>query len=211
VSSVLSYLFRFLIARVGLLLVGGDRKDAEILALRHQILVLQRQIDRPSFTPTDRTILALLSRAFDRRHLNRVMLIVKPATVICWHRRLVARHWTQPPPTRSGRPPTPTELRRLVLRLDAENPDGAENASQVRGRHLDRSRTRVRAAIDHVSAASRLNGCSYRLKRNTASEQARRVFGTLRANATAPGRQCLAFSTASSPVDAALELGDESA
>jgi hypothetical protein len=57
VSSVLSYLFRFLIARVGLLLVGGDRKDAEILALRHQILVLQRQIDRPSFTPTDRTIL----------------------------------------------------------------------------------------------------------------------------------------------------------
>jgi hypothetical protein len=42
-------------------LVGGDRKDAEILALRHQVLVLQRLIDRPSFTPTDRTILALLS------------------------------------------------------------------------------------------------------------------------------------------------------
>ena len=51
VSSILSHLFRLLIARVGLLLVGGDRKDAEILALRHPILVLRRQIDRPSFTP----------------------------------------------------------------------------------------------------------------------------------------------------------------
>ena len=121
-SSVLSYLFRLLIARVGLLLVNGDKRDAEILALRHQILVLQRQIDRPSFTPTDRTILALLSRAFNRRRLEAVMLIVKPATVIGWHRRLVARHWTQPPPTRTGRPPSPTELRHLVLHLDAENP-----------------------------------------------------------------------------------------
>jgi transposase len=50
------------------------------------------------------------------------MLIVKPATVIGWHRRLVARHWTQPPQVRTGRPPTPTQLRRLVLRLDTENP-----------------------------------------------------------------------------------------
>ena len=65
-SSVLSHLFRLLIARLGLLLVSGDRRDAEILDLRHQLLVLQRQIDRPSFSPTDRTILAVLSRAFDR-------------------------------------------------------------------------------------------------------------------------------------------------
>ena len=102
--------------------MNGDRRDAEILALRHQILVLQRQIERPRFTPTDRTILAVLSRGFDRRRLVRVMLIVKPATVIGWHRRLVARHWTQPPQARTGRSPTPAELRRVVLRLDAENP-----------------------------------------------------------------------------------------
>ena len=66
VSSIVSHLFRLLIARVGLLVVSGDKRDAEILALRHQILVLQRQIDRPSFTPTDRTILALLSRCGGR-------------------------------------------------------------------------------------------------------------------------------------------------
>ncbi len=58
----------------------GDKRDAEILALRHQVLVLQRQIDRPRFTPTDPTILAVLSRPFDRRHLGQMMLIVKPAT-----------------------------------------------------------------------------------------------------------------------------------
>jgi len=104
-------------------LVSGDKRDAEILALRHQVLVLQRQIDRPRFTTTDRTVLAVLSRAFDRRRLNKVMLIVQPSTVIGWHRRLVSRHWTQPPQPRAGRPPTPAELRRLALRLDSENPN----------------------------------------------------------------------------------------
>ncbi len=77
-SSVVLHLFQLLIARVGLLLVSGDKRDAEILALRHQILVLQRQLERPRFTPSDRAILAVLSRGFDRRRLDRVMLIVKP-------------------------------------------------------------------------------------------------------------------------------------
>ena len=113
VSSILSHLFRRLISRLGLLLVSGDKRDAEILALRHQVLVLQRQIERPRFNPTDRTILSLLWRAFDRRRLGGVMMIVKPATVIGWHRRLVARHWTQLPQPRTGRPATPAEVRRL--------------------------------------------------------------------------------------------------
>ncbi len=56
-SSVLSHVFGLLIARLGLLLVSGDKRDAEILALRHQVLVLQRQIDRPKFTPADRTVI----------------------------------------------------------------------------------------------------------------------------------------------------------
>lgn len=71
-----------LIARLGLLMVSGDKRDAEILALRHQIRVLQRQIDRPRFSPIDRTILSVLSRTFDRAGLGHVMLIVKPAAVI---------------------------------------------------------------------------------------------------------------------------------
>jgi hypothetical protein len=82
---------RLVVALVGLLLVSGDRRDAEILALRHQVLVLQRQVARPRFTEADRTILAVISQALDRRRLSEVLLNVQPATVLGWHRRLVAR------------------------------------------------------------------------------------------------------------------------
>jgi transposase InsO family protein len=68
-------------------------------------------------------VLAVLTKALDRRRPDKVLLIVKPATVIAWHKRLVARHWTYPHnTTRTGRPATGAELRRLVLRLDTENP-----------------------------------------------------------------------------------------
>ena len=75
-------MLRLLIARLGLLLVSGEKRDVEILALAHQLLVLQRQVNHPRFTPTDRTTLAGLSTAFDRRRLGQVLLIVKPPAVI---------------------------------------------------------------------------------------------------------------------------------
>jgi hypothetical protein len=69
-------LARLVLQRIGWLFASGDERDAEILALRHQILVLQRQINRPRFTETDRTILAILSKAIRRSRLGDVMLIV---------------------------------------------------------------------------------------------------------------------------------------
>ena len=116
------FVVRLVLARVGLLLASGDRRDAEILALRHQLLVLQRQVPRPTFDDTDRTVLGVLSQVFDRDRLAQVFLIVQPATVLGWHRRLVARHWTQPGRRKAERPSTARELRQLVLRLDSENP-----------------------------------------------------------------------------------------
>ena len=98
------------------------RTRAEILALRHQILVLQRQINRPRFTDTDCSILAVLSSVVERSRLQQILLIVQPKTVIGWHRRLVARHWTYPPASTRGRPPTLAEIRRLAIRLAQENP-----------------------------------------------------------------------------------------
>ena len=114
---------KLVLARLRWLFATGDQRDAEILALRHQLLVLQRQIARAQFTETDRTILATLSSVFDRRRLGDVFLIVKPATVIRWHRRLVTQHWTQPPAKKRGRPPVEPEIRRLVIRLAGGNPD----------------------------------------------------------------------------------------
>ena len=78
----LRFVVRLVVARVGLLLASGDRRDAEILALRHQLLVLQRQVPRPAFDDRDRAVLGVLSQVFDRDRLGQVFLIVQPATVL---------------------------------------------------------------------------------------------------------------------------------
>ena len=114
-------LARLVLTRFRCVFAIGDERDAEILALRHQITVLQRQITRAQFSETDRTILAMLAGVLDRRRLSEVFLIVKPETVIGWHRRLVARHWTQPPTTKPGRPPIDPEIRQFIIRLATEN------------------------------------------------------------------------------------------
>ena len=123
VMNPLPALTKLVLSRLRWVFATGDQRDAEILALRHQLLVLQRQIDRAQFTETDRTILAMLPEVFDRRRLADVFLIVKPATVIGWHRRLIARHWTQSPTAKRGRPPIDPEIRRPTIRLAAENPN----------------------------------------------------------------------------------------
>ncbi len=76
VLGLFPHLVRLLVARVGLLVLTGDRRDAEILALRHQVLVLQRQVSRPRFSEADRTIFAVLSQAIDRHRLAQVFLVV---------------------------------------------------------------------------------------------------------------------------------------
>ena len=121
--DLLPSLARLVLTRISWVFATGDSRDAEILALRHQLLVLQRQIDRPRFNETDRTILALLSSTMDRTRRAATFLIVRPETVLRWHRRLVARHLTQPPTPKRGRPPIDPELRRLIIRLANENPD----------------------------------------------------------------------------------------
>jgi len=85
--------------------------------------VLRRQVDRPKLNETDRTILALLSSTTDRTRRAATFLIVRPEPVLRWHRRVVARHWTQPPTPTTGRPPIDPELRSLTIRLANDNPD----------------------------------------------------------------------------------------
>ncbi|MFE2467618.1 integrase core domain-containing protein [Streptomyces mirabilis] len=107
------------------LLPMGDRdKDAEILALRHQLVVLQRQIDRPRLTWPDRALLAALLHRRPRVQLRRLQLIVSPDTVLRWHRDLLRRrHGSASRPKRPGRPRTIRSVRLLVLRLAGQNPN----------------------------------------------------------------------------------------
>jgi transposase len=104
----------------------GDRdKDVEILALRHQITVLERQLgaDRVKFAPEDRAFLAALLAPLPRQVLRRLRLLVRPDTVLRWHRDLMNhRHARTCRPKRPGRPPTVRSIRALVLRLVRENP-----------------------------------------------------------------------------------------
>src|SRR5438034_7420045 len=116
--------FGYLILRQVLQLIivigRGERANAiEVLVLRHQVAVLRRQVRRLDLEPADRVVLAGLSRLLPR--VRWAALFVTPATLLRWHRQLIARRWTYPR-RGPGRPPVTAELRELVLRLARDNP-----------------------------------------------------------------------------------------
>ncbi|MET7511884.1 integrase core domain-containing protein [Streptomyces sp. NPDC005480] len=97
-------------------------KNIEILTLRHQLTVLQRQIDQPRTTAADRAFLAALLHQLPRLTLRRLHLIVSPETILRWHRDLIRRrHADISRRKRPGRPPTRRSIQALVLRLAREN------------------------------------------------------------------------------------------
>ena len=108
-----------------LLPISDRDKDVEIVVLRHQIAILQRQLGttKPRFSPGDRAFLAALLHRLPRGLLGRIRLLVRPDTVLRWHRDLLAgRHAAKSRPRRPGRPRTVRSIRVLVLRLVRENP-----------------------------------------------------------------------------------------
>ena len=112
------------LALLRLLPMSDRAKDVEILALRHQITVLERHLhgERIRFTPTDRAWLAALLHRLPRDVLREIRLLVRPDTVLRWHRDLIARrHARISRPKQVGRPRTIRSIRRLVLRLAREN------------------------------------------------------------------------------------------
>ena len=116
----------YLLARrlLGCLMVLARRevsKDAELLVLRHENAVLRRQVSRVRYQPADRLWLAALSRLIPRHHWGEVFAVT-PATLLAWHRRLVARKWNYTSRRRPGRPSTAAAIRKLVIRMATDNP-----------------------------------------------------------------------------------------
>ena len=108
---------------LGLLPRSGDVKNAEILVLRHQIAVLQRQVRSPRLSWADRAVLAALTRRLSTAHRRQLSLIMTPRTLLRWHAELVRRpldlpssdartaaHWPDDPPARAGDGPRQSDL-----------------------------------------------------------------------------------------------------
>jgi hypothetical protein len=101
-ASLVYLLLRQILQMLTQLVRDGGAKDVELLVLRHQVAVLRRQVHRPELYPEDRVVLTALSRLLPRARWS--AFFVTPATLLRWHRQLLARHWAHPH-TRPGREP----------------------------------------------------------------------------------------------------------
>jgi transposase InsO family protein len=129
---------------------SAEAKQVEILVLRHELAVLRRQHPRPGLQSKDRALLAALSR-----HVPRVrwsVFLVKPETLLGWHRRMVRRRWTYPTAS-SGRPPVPDQVQQLIVRLARENPRWGYQ--RIRGELL---RLGCRISASSISRVLRAHG-----------------------------------------------------
>ena len=100
----------------------GDRaKDAGLLVLRHENAVLRRTAGQVRYEPADQTWFAALAQFVPRRRWAGVFPVT-PATLLAWHRRLVARRYDTSTRRRPGRPPTVRSIARIAVRLARENP-----------------------------------------------------------------------------------------
>ena len=119
--KIVCLLMRWLF-NLAILVIRGDRvKNAELLALRHENMVLRRNVGRVRYDPADRAWFTVLTRFIPRRRWTEVFPVT-PATLLAWHRRLAARKYDTSKRRRPGRPATVRSIARLTIRLAQENP-----------------------------------------------------------------------------------------
>ena len=96
-------LMRWLFGLVMLASRGDRAKDAEVLVLRHENAVLRRNAGRVQYEPADRAWFAALAPFIPRRRWAGIFPVT-PATLLAWHRRLVAQKYDTSTRRRPGRP-----------------------------------------------------------------------------------------------------------
>ena len=141
---------------------SADSKELELVVLRHELAVLRRQVHRPAFRPADRCFLAAVSRLLPRAKWS--VFLVTPATLLRWHRGMVAKHWTYA--RRPGRPPLAKERRALIVRLARENPRWGYQriVGELKGLGIVVSATTVRKILreEQLGPAGKRKGPSWR-------------------------------------------------
>jgi hypothetical protein len=111
----------FILAVIRVFLRSRSDTALELLALRQQVAVLKRKRPRPTLNSRDRLFWATLRRCWSR--WSDVLVIVKPETVIGWHRTGFRLYWRWRSRPKGGRPKISEEIRTLIRRLADENPD----------------------------------------------------------------------------------------
>src|SRR5256884_5834241 len=97
-----------------------SRLEAENAALRHELIVLQRQVrGRVQFTNSDRLFFLQLYRWFPS--IVKAMTTIRPETLVRWHRAGFRRYWRWKSRNLGGRPPIDAGLRALIRRMSIEN------------------------------------------------------------------------------------------
>jgi transposase len=120
--SLVYWLVRCLFGLLAVLVRSDLSKDVELLVLRHENQVLRRQLcGRPQWEHADRLWLTALSRLVNRGRWSEIFPIT-PATILRWHRSLVAAKQTFADRRRPGRPSTGASIKRLIVRMARENP-----------------------------------------------------------------------------------------
>ena len=122
---MLWHLFLVLLSPLASLISGllRDDRDRQILALRQQVVILQRQLGKRShLTRAEKLALLLTCARMRQRQVLDCLMVIKPATLIGWHRQIVRRHWTFRQRRRPGRPRISRQAEQLVLRIARENP-----------------------------------------------------------------------------------------
>src|ERR1700738_2336218 len=96
------------------------RLEAENATLRHQLVVLRRKLKGPArLTNNDRCFFVQLYRWFPS--ILSVLMIIRPETLVRWHRAGFRRYWRWKSCRRGGRPPIEAELRALIRQMSREN------------------------------------------------------------------------------------------
>ena len=143
-------------------LKSRSRLEAENAALRHQLIVLRRRMQgRIRLTNSDRWFLIQLYRWFPS--ILNVLTIVRPETLVRWHRAGFRCYWRWKSRSRGGRPRIETDLRLLIWRMSVENP--LWGAPRIHGELL-----KLGFEVAQSSVAK------YMVKRHGPSSQGWRIF-----------------------------------
>jgi putative transposase len=125
--------------------------DVEVVVLRHQLMILRRQVGRPHLCRRDRLFMAVLSRTLPRARWS--SFVVSPQTLLRWHRDLVRKKWTYKRISVGGRPPITNGVRELILRIGRENPRWA--CLRIRG---ELAKLGVRVSATKIRTLLRASG-----------------------------------------------------